>query len=128
MSKTEFLNVDLDIISEYPLRKLATAFGEDVVVLHCGRWGDRHSAHFEIADSGYRDNPNSLIRQLVRLVKRLSPHARALWDGADSREFNIGIESAQRAPIFELRLRPTTLREVAEVNGTIVVTVYAPEK
>ncbi|HWR97725.1 MAG TPA: hypothetical protein VN317_04820 [Candidatus Methanoperedens sp.] len=127
MGKTEFLNVDLDVMSKRPLGRLVTAFGEDVFVLYCGRWGDRYSANFEV-DSGHRQNANTLIRRFTRLIEKLEPHIRKLWDQAESREFNIGVEAAHRARTFELRLRPTTLKAVAQVNGTIAITVYAPER
>jgi hypothetical protein len=124
---TRFLNVDLDIFSTVRLNKIVKAFGENVTVLYCGRWGDLFSAHVETFDSGWRANPTSVIRQLVALVKALPPAERKLWDQAKSREFNIGIEAASRSPLYELRLSPRTLREVNSVNGTIIFTVYAPE-
>ena len=56
------------------------------------------------------------------------PAENALWDRAQSREFNVGIEAAEKAPLFELRLEPSTLQAVASVSGRVVITVYAPER
>jgi hypothetical protein len=125
---TQFLNVDLDVFSGLPLDALATALGDQVFVLYVGKWGRLHSAHFELA--GYTRNPHAdrLIGRFVQLIRRLPRQARRLWDTAEIREFNIGIEAAQKAPAFELRLQPETLAAVASIRGRIVVTVYPPDR
>ena len=125
---TTFLNVDLEIISRTPLDPLVQTFGRKVDVLHVGPWGRRYGAHVEVAGSGYRANADRLIRRLVSLVNALPRSARRLWDTAESREFNVGIEAAAKSRTFELRLEPETLMAVAGVAGRIVVTVYAPER
>jgi hypothetical protein len=125
---TTFLNVDLEVISRTPLDPLVQAFGRNVDVLHVGPWGQRYGAHVEVAGSGCRGNADSLIRRLVTLVKALPRSARRLWDTAQSREFNVGIEAAAKSRTFELRLEPETLMAVAGVAGRIVITVYAPER
>jgi len=125
---TTFLNVDLEVISRTPLDPLVRAFGRKVDVLHVGPWGRRYGAHVEVAGSGYRGNADSLIRRLVTLVKALPRNARRLWDTAQSRVFNVGIEAAAKSRTFELRLEPETLMAVAGVAGCIVITVYAPER
>jgi hypothetical protein len=125
---TTFLNVDLEVISRTPLDPLVQAFGRKVDVLHVGPWGRRYGAHVEVAGSGYRGNADSLIRRLVTLVKALPRNARRLWDAAQSRELNVGIEAAAKSRTFELRLEPETLMAVAGVASRIVITVYAPER
>ena len=125
---TTFLNVDLEVISRTPLGPFVQAFGRKVDVLHVGPWGRRYGAHVEVAGSGYRGNADSLIRRLVTLVKALPRNARRLWDTAQSREFNVGIEAAAKSRTFELRLEPETLMAVAGIAGRIVITVYAPER
>lgn len=125
---TQFLNVDLDIFAKVPLDAIVEAFGDDVIVLHAGRRGRRYSAHVELGSSGAESarQADRVVRQLVRLVERLPRKARRLWNLADAREFNLGIEAAAKSPAFELRLQPATLEAVANVNGRIVFTVYAP--
>ena len=125
---TRFLNVDLDVVADRPLDEIAKAFGERVLVLHCGRWGPKYSVDVEMADSGYRNNPLTLVRRLVALVNDLPPAAKRLWEQARSREFNIGIEAASRSSLYELRLPPEILKEVIGVNGTILISVYAPQR
>src|SRR5688572_9883805 len=105
---TQFLNVDLDIFSKAPLDPIAEAFGKKVSVLHVGKWGRRYSAHFELAGSGAETEKQAdrLVRRLVALVKGLPRRARRLWDEADAKEFNLGIEAAVKSPLFELRIQP----------------------
>ena len=134
---THFLNVDLDIFSRARLDPIVDAFGEKVFVLHVGKWGRRYGAHFELRGSGIQPATASqtrvskqadrLVQRFVGLVKQLPRPARQLWNNADSREFNVGIEAAARSRMFELRLEPKTLEAVATVDGRIVITVYAPE-
>jgi hypothetical protein len=126
--QTHLLNVDLDIVSRSPLDTLVQAFEGKVDVLHVGKLGRRYSARLEVGGSGYRAEANRLVRRFVALVEALPKGPRLLWDGAQLREFNVGIEAAARSPLWEWRIHPTTLEGVARVNGQIIITVYAPER
>ena len=125
---TQFLNVDLDIFGKVPLDPIVEAFGDEVLVLHVGKWGRRYSAHVELSASGAESahQADRVVRQLARLVERLPRHARRIWNQADAREFNLGIEAAVKSGMFELRLKPETLAAVAKLDGRIVITVYSP--
>jgi hypothetical protein len=125
---THVANVDLDIISKVPLDSLVAALGRRVDVLHVGKWGRRYSANLEIAGSGFRSNAELLIRRFVALVKKLPPQQRRLWNGAQAREFNVGIETASSDHAFELKLNEPTLDAISSVEGRLVITVYAPER
>lgn len=122
---THFLNVDLDVTSRSRLEPLAAAFGDAVSVLYVGGTARLFQAHFEIADSFEKD-ADAVINELVVLVRKLPSSARGLWNGAKSRDFNIGIQSAAHPHSHELRLNPDTLAAVARVNGCVVITTYAP--
>ena len=127
---TQFLNVDLEIFSRAPLDSLVAAFGEKVSVLGVRRLGNRrYGAYLETGAGLHRiATADMIICHAVRLVKRLPRPARKLWNQAESREFNIGIEAAVRSTDFELRLETKTVEAVASVHGRIVITVYAPER
>ena len=125
--QTKCLNVDLDIWSKAPLDPLVDAFGKKMFVLYVGKEGRRYGAHLEISGSGYRADADRLIRRFVAMIKALPRPARKLWNSAQSREFNIGVQGALSPRAFELRLQPETLDAAASVNGRIVVTVYAAE-
>jgi hypothetical protein len=122
LATTRFLNVDLDIRSRVPLDPLLDAFGRRVVVLFAGREGRGHAAHLELA--GETLSPDALVRRFVRLVERLPRAARASWNGAQSREFNVGVQAAREPHSFDVRLERATIQAVANVNGRIGLTVY----
>jgi hypothetical protein len=125
-SSTRFLNVDLDIWSSRPLDALVHAFGRRVVILHAGPEGREHGAHLELAAES--DSPDRLLRTFVDLVQRLPPSARRAWNGARAREFNIGVQAADRPHSFALSLEPETLRAVASVRGRVGFTVYGAQR
>ena len=123
--ETYFMAVDLDIFSKRRLASLVEALGQNVFVLHEGRWGSRYSANVQLADS-WNKTADEQIRGLTSLIKALPSPARRLWNSAQAREFNVGIQAAKESRLFELRLPPKTLEAVASVGGRIVITVYAP--
>jgi hypothetical protein len=120
-----FMNVDLDVFSRTSLDPLATAFGEVVRVLYVGGEGRSFEAHFEIADSFEKD-ADTLMLEFVALVRGLPPSVRKVWNGATSRDFNVGIQSAIQPRAHELRLQADTLEAVARVGGSILITTYPP--
>jgi len=124
--QTTFLNVDLDVTSRSRLESLVEAFGSQVHVLYVGREGTRYAAHLELADASPA-SADFAIRALAVLVKRLPQAKRKLWDRAQYREFNIGIQAGLSPKSYELRLRPETLKRVASVGGRVGITVYAAQ-
>ena len=123
--ETRFLNVDLDILSKARLEPLVEAFGKRVSVHYVGREGRRFGAHLALLS--YGQSADALMSALARLVKRLPPRARRLWNGAIAREFNIGIQAGLKPRSHELRIDEETLALVASLGGRIVVTTYAPD-
>jgi hypothetical protein len=121
---TEFLNVDLDIRSRRsvaPLLKVwPSAQTPDRKPGHAPRWA-------LVSGSSYKKSADRVVRDLIALVDSLPPQARRCWTAASSRVFDIGIQAGLAPRNFEdVRLSPATLRAVARVKGTVVVTVYAP--
>ena len=123
---TKYLNVDLDIYSRVPLKELVASMGREVLVLYVGGERQKYEAHLELASSLMDMTADRTIIGLTRLVKRLPPRYRKVWDSAKSREFNIGIEAGLEPRSFEVRLDRRTVDAVTEVGGTLAVTVYAP--
>jgi hypothetical protein len=124
--QTKYMNVDLDIFSHVPLKELVDAIGSEAIVLYVGGEQKKYEAHLELASSRMGMTADRTIIGLIRLVKRLPPRYRKVWDSARSREFNIGIEAGLEPYSFEVRLDRRTVDAVSEVGGAIVVTVYAP--
>jgi hypothetical protein len=140
MNASWFRNVDLDIWSRSPLDSLVRAFGPSVLLHYTGpdsRGGSGYSAHLSLADaweakwlrradpSGHADE---LIRDFVRRVKMLPRQAKATWNRARRRDFNIGIEAESEPYSYELPVQPETLAAAASVKARLVVTVYATQR
>jgi hypothetical protein len=123
---THYMNVDLDIFSRVPLKGLVDAMGDEALVLYVGGQGQKHEAHVELVSSHTGMTADRTILGLIRLVKRLSPRYRRVWDSATSRVFNVGIDAGLEPHCYELRLDRRTVGAVAQVGGALVVTVYAP--
>ena len=123
VEKTRFLNVDLDIYSKTNLKPLVAALGQEVHVLYLGREGRRSSAHLELPEQPR--SADAAIRKFTALILALPPPTRKLWDGATTREFNIGVEAGSKPRMWEIRLAPQTIHGVSSLKARLVVTVYA---
>jgi hypothetical protein len=122
-SATRFLNVDLDVFASVPLERLAVVLGARALVLHVGRHGRTYRAHFELRRQ--HASADRTIRELVALLRRLPRPSRALWNRADRRDFNIGIQGGRHPHSYEIGLQPATLQLISSVNARLVITVYA---
>lgn len=125
-TKTEMLNVDLDLVSASSLQPVLDALGENVLILHVGRRRRRHVAHLELADS-HRKDADRIIKELVALVKALPRPARRAWNQATSREFNIGIQGGVKPPAHEVRISSETVSLLHSIGGALVITTYGVE-
>jgi hypothetical protein len=126
---TTFLNVDLDIWAAYDLAPLVAALGTHVSEMFTGAVQVEEGAyqtHLELA-TGEREpwNPDSAIQTFVRLIEELPPAARRLWDGANLRNFDIGIQSGVTPRAFQFSLLPETLAAVSRLKANVALTVYA---
>lgn len=122
---THFCNVDLDIFSRARLEPLVAAFGDSVFVHYVGPERGMFGAH--VALPSYGQSADTLTRDLCRLVARLPPGARRLWNRAKRREFNVGVEAGWEPHSHEIHLEESTIEWVARLGGSIVITTYAPE-
>jgi hypothetical protein len=125
--ETSLLNVDLDVWSRSPLAPLIEAAGPAVFVLHAGREGRRHAAHFELAASGGSNDVDRLIRCFVAWVKQLPRSARGAWNHAEVRAFDVGIQAGNRPLGSSWEIKTETLDDIASINARLVVTIYGAE-
>jgi len=128
MKSPYFLNVDLDIESNTPLRSLAREWGDNVVILFSGRMKGRYYLHVEC--EGANRNQDATLNALCALVEGLSVDAKRVWDAARVKEFNLGYDtrfSSQDAKYNYLRIRSGTLRRIARLGASVAVTLYREE-
>ena len=124
---THYANVDLDVYSQVPLDGFVAALGDEAFVLFVGGGRRKFEAHLELASSHMAMSADDTIVALTRLIQGLPRAQRKVWDSAQRREFNIGIEAGLEPHGFELRLEQRTLKAITDVGGVLVITVYAPD-
>lgn len=118
----EFLNVDFDIRSQTNLAMLLKAW-DTRVVGHVDRLGRRYWLRLSLFPQP--KSPNDAIRRFARLVRGLSPQARAVW-AKSSREIDIGIQAGFERRSGEWVLDPKVVRAAADLGAHVRVTVYSP--
>lgn len=123
-----FANVDLDVASRADLAPLIAALEPRAFCLHGSafRRGRLNVATFEL--SRQPRNPDAGIRAFVAVIESLPPKARALWNGARKRDFNVGVDAAEGSQVFTVLAETVAL--AGRVRGSISFTVYplAPDR
>ena len=70
---------------------------------------------------------DAAIRAFSSLIDALPAAPRKLWDTAEPREFNIGVQAAMQPFCYEMLLSAEAVEAAAKLKARIVFTVYAPE-
>ena len=121
-TEIHFLNVDLEIESSENLQLLVDDLGEDVLVLFNGKW--KNGFNF-LAIETYPDaNVDEKISLFCTLIENLSPEAKLIWDNAYSKKFDAGFECGEFPNSYQTEIRADTIKRVAELGASIVVTIY----
>lgn len=120
-----FISVDLDLKSTASLSPLLEAWSDRVSALYTpekdgGKHWLRLGLHSQPSD------PERGILEFCRLVRRLRGAARAAWQKASSREFDIGVQAGMERRSAELVLSRKVIDAIHGVGGHIRVTIYSP--
>jgi hypothetical protein len=95
-----------------------------VFQLHLLKLGRKHWLALELGPQP--PDPESGILEFCRMVRRLRGAARAAWENASSREFDIGIQAGLEHRSAEWVLSRKVMEAVHGVGGHVRVTVYSP--
>jgi hypothetical protein len=123
---TQYLNVDVEVLSRSPLARLVSALGPKVFVHYCGPLRRSYLAHFSLASSHGR-SADTVSRQLAVLIARLSASERKLWLGARSRTFDVGVQGGRAPFSHTLLLSEGTVARLAALNVRLVYTSYGAQ-
>jgi hypothetical protein len=123
-----YLNTDLDLKSDHDLDPVVAALStRGVAALYPaqfagerGGWG----VTFESATSTMSAEPEVDLAVLLAAVEALPPAARAAWDAATLREFNLGYDCGDEPWAFNNGLSVATLRRIAGAGATLRITMY----
>jgi hypothetical protein len=119
-----FLNVDLEVGARLraELVPLVAALDDTLFELFRGRIRGLYRAHYETKLCAR--NASVTVHELAAVIEALAPPARAAWNGATMRDFNIGIELARGVRSVELAIDPDAIRRVAALGGRLAFTAY----
>lgn len=119
-----FLNVDLEIgaRSRAQLMPLVDAFQGKLFELFRGRIGGFYRGHYEVR--GCAHDASATIDELAAVIEALPRRARAAWNAAEVRDFNIGVELEPGVKHIELALDPEVTARVTALGGRLVFTAY----
>jgi hypothetical protein len=122
--RTEFANVDIDLKSIRDPEPFLGALGSRVLWQRLGKVGRAHWVRLML--SRQPTSPADAILSFAKLVTKLPPAARAVWDTAVRREFDIGIETGVEPNVAEWVLEPKVMKAATELGAQLRITVYAP--
>ena len=129
IEETEFLAVDLVIVSSRRIDLLIPAFGQHVSVMRNEKIGRKtilllSTGGYVPHDDNIDKRINKLLLSQIKLIQALSKEARQQWDNATTRTFDIGIQAGKSPTVYEMRLTRQAVSAVSEVGGSIQITVY----
>ena len=124
MSKSHYLNTDLEIESREDLSPIVGYFGKDVMVLFHGEAMGFRRAVFEIA--GLAADADTVINHFCMLAESLPERERAIWNHCSRKICDIGYEGGTHPRAFRSEIRPETVERIAKLGVAIFVTIYSP--
>jgi hypothetical protein len=126
----DFLNVDVEVTSRRRSKSLADEL--ETRILYHGKIKSVWLLTFEMSSIQGKSTPDGVIGKLCKLIENLSPAARAEWDAAQSRVFDVGFEAAPRKKgqtvIVRSMISEDSLRRIVGMRGRLAITCYRPFK
>lgn len=127
--ETEFLAVDLEIVSRSNLDPLIEALGKDFGINRNQKVG---RLYFVLLSTGgstpYRADPSkyisTLIRSVLKHVEQLPDLPRKLWDGAKSLTFDVGFQAGSLPNPYEVRLDKHAIAAASRLGACVQITIY----
>lgn len=114
---THFLNVDLDLYVAEGMDELLKALQPAIVI---SRDGTRATLEVDLQP----DSPEDALRRFVKLVDKLSPNKRAIWNKAIAREFNIGVQAGKHPHSMQFTLSNEAVALANSLSASVAFTVY----
>lgn len=126
LDKSSFISVTLEVFSKSDLQPLVAALGSKVHVHYLGMEFRLFKAYFDLAERP--KTPKTAVLRYCKLIQKFPPQARAIWNAAKSRSFDIGIEAPKRGNYYWSAVSSEAIRASAEVGAQIAISVYGPMK
>lgn len=120
--KIQYLNTDLDLVSDVDLGPLNKEFDHLGLALHLHA-GDDDRFYLMCEDTSDVEPERNIIRML-NAIDQLSDEGSRLWKLCSVREFNIGYECGDEPRSFEQGVSNKTLRRIVECGASLKITLY----
>ena len=133
MSYCHYINTDMEIESLEDLSPIVEYFADDVFVLYHGEAMGHRRASFEVSSivsevGGLVPDADATINHFCMFAESLPDRERAIWDRCSKKFFDIGYEGGTHSEVFRSELRSGTIKRVAALGASIVVTIYPPSE
>lgn len=123
-----FIGVQLEIESPRPLGHLLHSFsGTEIVSVDYRESTRGFAVAFEHARSGISTDPDIQIATFCDTILGFEEDARAVWNGAYRRTFNVGYEIDDSSESFRSELASETMERIARVGASVIVAIYPRE-
>ncbi|APR85600.1 Hypothetical protein A7982_10949 [Minicystis rosea] len=132
---TDFLNVDLDLVSRRDLTALVAGLAarSRMHVLFNERVGRTYRATLELGgaaalpSSAVARDPDKIVRRMAGIVLGLPDELRAHWNDATRRVFDLGFATGDTWLGMPC-LKASTARLVADLDATVSISLYPPSR
>ncbi|MDQ6786787.1 MAG: hypothetical protein M3033_08245 [Acidobacteriota bacterium] len=124
-----FANVDLEIESNEDLQSLIDCFNDGVDVLYHDRLDNGNDFaslefHLNVIEAGVYGEPDKTISAFCSLIENLPLESQITWNNCLEKRFDIGFESGNTEKRFNTKISSETIKRIAEIGVSIVITIY----
>jgi len=118
-----YITLDVDVISKSSLTPLAEYLEDRSIVLGCREVEGNFYLSFE-PNYDKNHSPETNAKLILNELSTLPIHLKEIWSNATSRTFNFGFESGTIEPYYFSVISSSILKEIAELNASITITIY----
>lgn len=118
----QYLNTDLDLVSDVEPTVLASEFEARDLVAHVTHGED--GLYYVMCEDCNDTEPEPNLIRLLDAIESLSDSAREIWDRCSKREFNVGYDCGDEPWAFNQGISNDTLRRMAECGAEFRITLY----
>lgn len=121
-----YLNLDVELESEYEISLLLDHLGEEVFILSNEQVDSIFYTSFE-PKYFETDTPELHAQHILGLLENLPETLRKMWAGCRTKIFDFGFDCGVSPRPFFTDLSPETLQGIAEIGATVRITLYPTE-
>ena len=122
MSRTRFLNVDLELVSTKEVDPLLAHWSDATFTLRDSVDASRRTIWLELG--GAPQDADAAVRDFADLVETLPADLRNLWNDCEDRCLNVGVEGGASPDASAFRISTGSIVALAAMSARLEFTVY----